>query len=101
MELAEVIHRLKALAEPEKIAFKQAKFGIRAHNSLGIYQKDLKQLAREIGRDNELALSLYDTGIYEARLLTSRLYDPKKITRRQMNKWAGDFENWEICDSPL
>lgn len=99
MQLDEVIRRLKSLADPEKITFKQQKYGITANNSLGIYQKDLKQLAKEIGKDDDLALALYDTGIYEARLLTSRLYNPKKITRRQMNKWAADFENWEICDS--
>ncbi|MEM7358049.1 MAG: DNA alkylation repair protein [Pseudomonadota bacterium] len=99
MELAGVLKRLEALAEPEKIAFKQEKFGIAANNSLGIYQKDLKELARQIGKNDELALALYDTGIYEARLLTSRLYNPKKITRQQMNKWAREFENWEICDS--
>ena len=109
MQLSEVLKRLQALADPEKIAFKQKKFGIVASNSLGIYQKDLKELASSIvknftkGNDklkqNELALALYDTGIYEARLLTSRLYDPKSITKSQMNKWVADFENWEICDS--
>lgn len=99
MKLSQVVKRLEALAEPEKILFKQNKFGIVANNSLGIYQKDLKLLAKEIGRNNLLALELYDTGIYEARLLCSRLYDPALITKTQMNKWTADFENWEICDS--
>lgn len=102
-ELDEVLQQLRSLANPEKIAFKQKKFGIVANNSLGIYQKDLKVLAAEIVKNkkdnNDLALALYDTGIYEARLLTSRLYDPKLISKIQMNKWAADFENWEICDS--
>ena len=99
VQLNSVIRQLEALAEPEKVCFKEKKFGIVANNSLGIYQQDLKLLAREIGPNNELALQLYATGIYEARLLCCRLYDPKLITRTQMNKWAADFENWEICDS--
>ena len=99
MQLTQVLKRLEALAEPEKVLFKQKKFGITANNALGIYQKDLKLLAKEIGGNNLLALELYDTGIYEARLLCSRLYDPASITKTQMNKWTADFENWEICDS--
>ncbi len=99
MQLSQVMKRLEALAEPEKVLFKQKKFGVIANNSLGIYHKDLKLLAKEIGGNNSLALELYDTGIYEARLLCSRVYDPALITKSLMNKWTADFENWEICDS--
>lgn len=99
MNLAEVKKRLKTLANPKKIELKAQKFGITAKNSLGIYHKDLKALAKEVGQDNELALELYDTGIYEARILCSKIYDPTYISEKQMDKWAADFENWEICDS--
>lgn len=99
MNVEQVLSRLQALANPEKIALKQRKFGIVAINSLGIYHADLKKLAAEIGTDDELALALFDTGIYEARILCSKLYNPKNITDQQMETWASDFENWEICDS--
>jgi 3-methyladenine DNA glycosylase AlkD len=99
MNLSQVINRLEALSNPEKIEFKENKFGIKAKNSLGIYHKDLKALAKEIGNDNKLALALYDTGIYEARILCSKIYDPVCISEHQMDKWVADFENWEICDS--
>ena len=64
MNVQQVIKRLEMLADPDKIAFKQHKFGIKAKNSLGIYHKDLKALAKEIGSDNELAIALFDSGIY-------------------------------------
>ncbi len=99
MNLQQVIKKLEALGNPEKIELKKKKFGITANNSLGIYHKDLKVLAKEIGQDDKLALALYDTGIYEARLLCSKIYDPDSISEKQMDRWAGDFENWEICDS--
>lgn len=99
MNLDEVIRKLEFLENPEKIQIKKNKFGIDAKNSLGIYHKDLKVLANEIGQDNKLALELYDTGIYEARILCSKIYDPECISEKQMDKWAADFENWEICDS--
>lgn len=99
MNLPQVLKQLERLANPEKIEFKNNKFGIKANNSLGIYHKDLKVLAKEIGNDNKLALALYDTGIYEARILCSKIYDPACISEHQMDKWVADFENWEICDS--
>ena len=99
MSLQQVVTRLYALADPEKIAIKEHKFGIKAKNTLGIYQNDLKGLAKEIGCDNKLAIELFDTGIYEARILCSKIYDPQSITEAQMDQWAMTFENWEICDS--
>jgi len=99
MNLQQAINHLEALANPEKVTFKEKKFGIRANNSLGIYHKDLKALAKEIGQDNKLAIDLYNTGIYEARLLCSKIFDPKSISVQQMDEWSADFENWEICDS--
>lgn len=99
MNLDQVVKRLEALANPDKVKFKAQKFGINSNNSLGIYHKDLKALAKEIGQDNKLAIELYDTGIYEARILCSKIYDPECITEQQMDKWVVDFENWEVCDS--
>ena len=99
MHLQEVIEILKGLANPDKIKLKQERFGIRANNSLGIYHKDLKKLAGEIGCNNGLALELFDSGIYEARILCSKVFNPNSITEELMEKWVVTFENWEICDS--
>ena len=99
MELHEITEKLYALADSDKIKLKEQKFGIYAANSLGIYHQDLKKIAKEIGRDNELALALFDSGIYEARILCSKIYNPADITQQQMESWVNTFENWEICDS--
>lgn len=95
----EIIERLYSLKDPEKVVFKEKKFGIVSNNSLGIYHKDLDTITKEIGWDNELALQLFDSGIYEARLLCSKMFKPKDVTESLMEKWVTTFENWEICDS--
>jgi len=95
----QVIQNLKKLEDKNKVIFKQKKFGIISNNSLGIYHKDLKVIAKEIGADNTLALQLFDSEIYEARLLCSKLFKPKDVTEELMEKWVKTFENWEICDS--
>lgn len=99
MTYNEIIACLHDLKDPEKVIFKEKKFGIVSNNSLGIYHKDLKMIAKEIGQDNELALQLFDSGIYEARLLCSKMFNPKDVTEPLMEKWVKTFENWEICDS--
>lgn len=99
MTYNEIILRLELLADPEKVLFKEKKFGIVSKNSLGIYHKDLRILAKEVGYDKNLADQLFDSGIYEARLLCSKIIRPKDVTESQMEKWVKTFENWEICDS--
>ncbi len=99
MTYNEIIECLYDLKDPEKVIFKEKKFGIKSNNSLGIYHKELKMIAKEIGHDNALALQLFDSGIYEARLLCSKMFKPKDLTEPLMEKWVQTFENWEICDS--
>ena len=99
MSYSEIIKCLYDLQDAEKVIFKEKKFGIKSNNSLGIYHKDLKIIAKDIGQDNELALQLFDSGIYEGRLLCSKMFNPKDITEQLMEKWVKTFENWEICDS--
>ena len=99
MELHQVVHKLHQLADADKVIYKERKFGIITKNSLGIYHKDLSLLAKEIGKNNLLAVQLFDTGIYEARILCSKIYDPKDATEELLEKWVKTFDNWEICDS--
>ena len=99
MDFDTVISKLYALANAETVSFKEKKFGIKATNSLGIFHADLKVLAKEIGKNSILASRLFDTGIYEARILCSKIFDTKELTEELMDSWVTTFDNWEICDS--
>ena len=99
MTYNQIIAKLHELSNPEKIAFKEKKYGIVAQNALGIYQKDLNDLVKAIPKSDELALQLFDSGIYEARILCSKLFNPKNLTEDLMEQWIKVFDNWEICDS--
>lgn len=99
MTYNEIVDCLSDLKDPKKVIFKAKKFGIISINSLGIYHQDLKIIAKEIGHDNDLALQLFDSGIYEGRLLCSKIFKPKDLTELIIEKWVSTFENWEICDS--
>lgn len=99
MTYEEIIVELHRLADPEKIAQKEKKFGVISQNALGIFLKDIKELAKDIPADNQLAIQLFDSGIYEARLLCSKLFQPAALTEELAEKWVKTFDNWEICDS--
>ncbi len=99
MNYNEIIQELRELGEPEKVLFKKQKFGIVSNNALGIYQKDLNMLAKRIGKNNALAEQLFDSQIYEGRVMCSKIFSPKNLTSQHMEKWVKTFENWEICDS--
>lgn len=74
------------------------RYGIVAPKSFGVSVGALKQYSKTIGRDHELAASLWATGWYEARMLTAWIDDPTLVTSAQMDRWARDFDNWAICD---
>ena len=99
MDLKTVLKRLQLLADPAVIANKERRFGITAKHSLGIYQKDIRLLAKEIGIDSELGERCFNSGIYEAKILCCKIVDPQSLTKSKMNQWVRTFDNWEICDS--
>ena len=76
-----------------------ARYGIVATHAFGVPMRTLLVLRKEIGVDQPLSLALWKTGWYEARLLAALVGDPARVTKRQMNAWAGSFENWADCDT--
>ena len=99
MTFKQIISELKKLSDKDKVILKEKKFGIIANNSFGIYHNDIEELAKQIDKDNQLAIELFDSGIYEARILCSKLYNINDLTENLMEKWVTTFENWEICDT--
>jgi 3-methyladenine DNA glycosylase AlkD len=76
-----------------------ARYGIVAPKVFGVSVSALQQLAKRVGRDHDLAAALWETGWYEARMLTAFVDDPARVTPAQMDRWARDFDNWAICDT--
>jgi len=76
-----------------------ARFGITAARAYGVSIANVQLIAKSLGRNHALALALWDTGWYEARLLTSFVDEPERVTSAQMDRWSRDFDNWGICDT--
>jgi 3-methyladenine DNA glycosylase AlkD len=76
-----------------------ARFGITANKAFGVSVANIRLLGKRLGRSHELAAKLWDTGWYEARMLTSFVDEPAQVTPAQMDRWCRDFDNWGICDT--
>lgn len=95
--LANVLAELERIANPANVAG-MARFGIVGKKLLGISVGQVRAVAKQIGRDHQLAEELWGTGIFEARLLAAFVAEPARLTRRQASAWARDFECWADCD---
>src|SRR5437899_12833798 len=75
-----------------------ARFGIQSGNSFGVSVPRLRTLAREVGRDHQLALRLWETGLHDARLLASMVDDPEQVSPDQMYRGDLDSVRWKDVD---
>jgi len=76
-----------------------ARYAIPSDHALGVAMRDIKALGKSLGRNHALALALWPTGVYEARMLASFVGDPAQLTPAQMDQWCADFDNWALCDA--
>jgi 3-methyladenine DNA glycosylase AlkD len=97
MKYREIIKQLKSLSNPEAVEG-MAKFGINPRNTFGVSIPNLRKIAKAAGKDHELALQLWDSGIHEARMLAGFIDDPALVTLEQMEEWVSDFDSWDVCD---
>lgn len=93
----EVLANLHASADAASVAG-MARFGIDPEKALGIRVPVLRKLGKEMGRDHDLALSLWSEGLRETRILASIVADPRQMTPGLMDAWAAQFRDWELCD---
>ncbi len=92
-----VLAELFAHANPKNVEG-MARFGIVSKNVLGLTTPLLRSLAKIHKGNHALALALWRSGVFEARILAAMIGDPIQITLPQMNAWAKEFDNWAICD---
>ena len=76
-----------------------ARFGIIASNALGVSMANIQVIAKQTGSSHDLAEELWQTGVYEARLLASFVDEPERVTAAQMDRWCKDFDNWGVVDT--
>ena len=97
MNVVEIIKKLESLSNQEAVKG-MVRYGINPRNNLGVSVYKLREIAKEIGYDHDLAIKLWDLDIHDTRLLACFIDDPNKVTSEQMDLWVNDFDSWDICD---
>jgi 3-methyladenine DNA glycosylase AlkD len=92
-----IIKELEELSNPEDVEG-MARFGINHMKRYGVRMPELRRIAKNTGKNHELAEKLWNAGYGETRILASLIDDPEKVTEAQMEKWVLDFDSWDVCD---
>jgi len=92
-----VIRRMNQMGDRSRLVGME-RYGINTRKALGISVTELRGLARELGRNHDLAVSLWESEIHEARILASMVDDPAQVTEAQMEAWVYDLDSWDLCD---
>jgi 3-methyladenine DNA glycosylase AlkD len=97
MTFKEILKTLESQSNPAAVRG-MARFGITAAKAFGWSAPALKKLARQIGKDHDLAQRLWFTEILEVRMLAGLIDEKQRVSEQQMEDWARDFDSWAVCD---
>ncbi len=97
MKYEKFLKKLQSMSDPKAVKG-MARFGINPNNNYGISVSTLRKLAKETGRDHQLAQRLWSTGIRDARMIAALIDEPKLVTEEQMERWVKDLNSWDLCD---
>jgi len=98
-DVQSVLATLKRLANPRIREEMETRYGIITKDAFGIRMNEMQRVAKQLGRNHALALSLWETGNYEARTVAAFVAEPERVTLALMDRWCRDFDNWGICDT--
>jgi 3-methyladenine DNA glycosylase AlkD len=92
----EILAGLKALGD-ENMRAKNEKNGA-GDNQFGVRLGDIRKLAKEIKTNHELAITLWDTGNIDARLLAILLIKPKNLSRDEIDRMVRTVNFVQVAD---
>ena len=96
-----------AKREPNERGIAHWKKKTRKLKSFGIGLTRLRKLAKQIGRDHELAQRLWKSDIYDAKILGLLIDDPKQLSREQAEEQVEGLQGgmfahvFASCDATL
>lgn len=92
-----IVDMLRAKTKSDQLEG-MARFGIVTEQRLGVAVPEMRKIAKEIGKDHELALALWETGILEARIVAGMIGEPANLTEEQIEAWVVDVNSWDVYD---
>jgi 3-methyladenine DNA glycosylase AlkD len=94
----DILKRLRAAGSAANVAG-MARYGIRPAKAYGVATPTIRSIAKQLGRNTELASALCSTNVLEARMLAAMIADPLQIPEEEVERWVREFDCWPVCDS--
>ena len=63
----------------------------------GVSVENLKKIQKQIKKDYQLALDLYDTGVYDAMYLAGLIADDRRMTKKDLQRWVERASAKMLC----
>ena len=97
MEFDQIIQEFERLSDVD-FAENMKKFGIRYVKSYGLRLPQIRKIARQCGKNHDLALKLWNHGYHETYLLATLIDESEKVSSKQLNDWVSTFYSWDLVD---
>jgi len=97
MNAQAVLTELQRLGKPKTIKI-YVRHGVTGP-CYGVNYADLKPLVKKIGRNHDVALGLWDSGVHDARVVATMIAEPEKMTRGDVEHWLSDCTNYVITEA--
>jgi 3-methyladenine DNA glycosylase AlkD len=94
--LKTTLAQLESLGD-EKVRAQNKKHGV-GTKQFGVRLGDIRKLAATIKTNDTLAMALWDTGNYDARLLAILLITPRKLSREEMDRMVRSVAAAQVAD---
>ena len=97
MEFNQIINEFEELSDVD-FAENMKKFGITYVKCYGLRLPQIRKIAKQCGKNHELALELWNYGYHETYLLATLIEEPDKVDSLQLNDWVHTFYSWDLVD---
>ncbi len=97
MDFQEIISYFEEVQD-ESVVNSNKRFAIGCEYSYGIRLPVIRKLAKEIGKDHDLAIELWNHHYHESHLLATMIEQKDEVTSQQLDEWVNSFYSWDIVD---
>ena len=97
MEFDQIIQEFERLSDVD-FAQNMKKFGIRYVKSYGLRLPQIRKVAKQCGKNHDLALKLWNHGYHETYLMATLVEESEKVSSEQLNDWVNTFYSWDLVD---
>jgi 3-methyladenine DNA glycosylase AlkD len=95
--IEEVLRQLESKSKRDQLEG-MARYGMNIEHRLAVSIPELRLIAKKTGKNHELALGLWKTGIADAKILAAMIDDPTLLSDEQMEDWVKDIDSWDVGD---